>query len=209
MTDLSPPLAWELFDDKNQPRGDVTWKGGTSLEINAGENLRALLHQSLTPLLDSEDVGADLSAFLAQLRTTSQGACWTRPVDRAKVISTLRWIAAAAADGSAIADYGPNDARYKNNTFPSTIDPATMLAATTAGTLAWEPTAKTKGFKAGGLVGGKQTFVTIAWKDRKAVSMVVSSGLVDPPRMFEQSDGFFKRCDLSKLIQILEKTRPG
>jgi hypothetical protein len=203
-----PPLAWELIA-KDGPHGDATWTGGAAIKLNTGPGLRGLLEPRILPLLARGDPGPALTEFFAQLREISGGAVWARPVERAKVIAVLGWDAAMASDGNVLVGNADPTARYKHNKFPAGLDPAAVLAATRAGAIIWEPTAPPGvGYKAGGVaVDGKNIWLTVSPKSGgKAMIMAITAGPAERPQVIEQADGFFGRCDLSKLFELLGRT---
>ncbi|KFE64380.1 hypothetical protein [Hyalangium minutum] len=190
MSDLEPPMAWELHSNEG-PRGDVTWLGGAQLDLNTGPGLKGLLEGELAPLLAAPEVGASLAAYFERLRVTSGGAVWAKPVPRQIVLETLY-----------------DD--YKRNTFPEDLTPETLLAATLAGTVVWTTTRQSvpgaePTYKAGGQLGGKEHWLTLGAKAGNARHLVlaITTGPADPPRVIEQRDGFFRKSALGKLLAHL------
>jgi hypothetical protein len=189
MSNLEPPLAWELHSTDG-PRGDVTWLGGAQLDLNTGPALKGLLESDVAPLLAAPGAGTALAAYFERLRVTSGGAVWAKPVPRELVLETLY-------------------ADYKRNELPDDLSPAALLAATLAGKLLWTTTRNSvpgaEAYKAGGQRGGKEHWLIIGTKAGEAGHHVltITTGPADPPRLVEQRDGFFRKSALGKLLAHL------
>lgn len=203
--DLEPPLAWELHGP-DRSHGDVTWKGGVDVDFNTGDTLRRVLSSALEPVLRSPRVGEALHHFFTeQLQLSSGGEVWGTAVPRELVEATLNWKAAFNADGVMLT-IEPN-ARYRNNVFPPTIDPLTLLELTRLGTIVWEAThMRAPNTPAAYKAGSASRWVTLAIKpETNAYLMCITAGSTTIPEMVEQSDGPSERCDLGRLHELLNR----